>query len=107
MVRMEYTGGNEGSIPFSNPFGGSGATYRGGAGHRYADVDPLDVDFLLERGWRLVPAGDKADKPRKGIEAVITETSPLAQAAVDQEQAAALVASGDVELPKRKAAGTK
>lgn len=103
MIRMEYTGTQEGFIPFSNPFGGSGATYRGGIGaNRYADVDPVDVDFLLGTGaWRLVVTGDKSEKPRKNMEAVIVH-SVEAQSEVDQAQADALVAAGDVELPKRK-----
>ena len=106
MVRMEYVGSTEGTIPYQNPFGGTGAVYRGGVGiNRYADVHPVDVDFLKGTGaWREVKAGAKHERPRKDMEALIVDQSPVAQAAADQAAADALIAAGDVETPKRKPA---
>ena len=96
VIRMEYTGQNQGSISYRNPFGGSGQTYRGGVGvNRYADVDPLDEQFLLETGlWRTVTPGSQ-ERPRKDLEAIIVH-SPEAQAAADQAAAEA-----EVEMPTR------
>ena len=62
MVRLEYTGRNEGSIPFRV----NGVVYRGGrhAAHRYADAPPEDARQLITMGmWREVRVVEPTKQP--------------------------------------------